>query len=437
MPGTRELAIMALYEIWQKGEKPKNIIEYLSESLDNRDRAFLMELVYGVLRYRDTLDTALKEFLKKPSRLSTSTLNNLRLGTYQILFMRVPEWAAVNEAVEMEKKKGRPELVNAVLRNILRNIDKIKSGWVRMREKRTIKYIAVLTSHPQWLIKRFVERFGEEEALELAEANNRIPPLTLRVNTLKSKREHIINRLFEMGIRGEPTAFSPDGIKLNGFRVYRELSLLKGYILVQDEASQLIAYLLDPQPGERILDACSAPGGKVTHIAQLMQDRGEIIAIDNDDSRLQRLKENILNFGLSSIKVVKADLTDYKTERAFDKILLDAPCSSVGVIRRNPDIKYRHTAKDLVRFKAKQLKLLHSVSRLLKPEGILVYSVCSTEAEEGEDVIKEFLSDSTDFYIIETAPRHLNKFIEKGVFRTYPHRDDMDGFFGVKLCKRA
>lgn len=437
MPDTRELAVTALYEIWQKEKKPKNALEYLSESLKSRDRAFLMEIVYGVLRYRDLLDWTLKAFLKKPSGLSIRTLNNLRVGAFQILFMRVPEWAAVNAAVEMEKKSGRPELVNAVLRNLLRNVDTIKSKWAAMKEEKALEYIATLTSHPQWLIKRFVERFGENEALELAEANNRIPPLTLRVNTLRSKREHIINRLSDMDIRGEATTFSPDGIKLNGFSAYKELSFLKGYIFAQDEAAQLITYLLEPKPGERILDVCAAPGGKTTHIAQLMNDTGEIIAIDNEEKRIKKLRENISAMGVSSVNVIKADIAEYETERAFDRILLDAPCSSLGVIRRNPDVKYRHTAGGLLRFKAKQIKLLHTLSRFLRPGGILVYSVCSTEQEEGEEVIKEFLNDSRDFNIIDTTLPFIKGFIKNGFFRTYPHRNDMDGFFGVKLCRIA
>lgn len=437
MQTTRELALKALHEIWQGGTKPKDVLEDLSESLDKRDRAFLMELVYGVVRFRDTLDWALEDFLKKPSGLGQDTLNNLRLAAYQMLFMRVPHWAAVNEAVEMEKKKGRPELVNAVLRNVLRNLDSLLERLRDTKADKTVKYIATLTSHPRWLIKRWVKRFGEDVTMELAEANNRIPPLTLRVNTLKGMKQQVINELSKIGIEGEPTTYSPVGIKLKGFHIYKEIFFLKGLIMVQDEASQLISYLLDPRPGERILDACAAPGGKATHIAQLMQDSGEVVAVEFDRKRMERLRENIGHLGLSSIKVVQTDILEYSAKEPFDRILLDAPCSALGVIRRNPDVKYRHKPQDLLRFKANQINTLRHVSKFLKPGGIMVYSVCSTEPEEGEEVIKEFLKESGDFYIIDTALPFLKGLIKDGFLRTYPHMHDMDGFFGVRLCRKA
>ncbi|HAM49236.1 MAG TPA: 16S rRNA (cytosine(967)-C(5))-methyltransferase RsmB [Nitrospiraceae bacterium] len=434
---TRELALVALLEIWQRGKKPKDVLENLYPQIDKRERSFLMELVYGVLRHRDTLDWILKAFLKRPSGLWSQTINNLRLAVYQLFFMRVPEWAVVNEAVDLEKRRGRPELVNGVLRNMLRNRETIESRLNRLKEGKDPLHISLYTSHPQWLIKRWIRRFGEKEALELAGADNKIPPLTLRVNTLKAKRENIIQSFSDMGIHAEPTHFSPDGIKLRDFDAFKELSGT-GLVIVQDEASQLITYLLEPRPGERILDACAAPGGKTTHIAQLMEDRGEIVAVDSEEERIQRLMTNISTLALASVNVVHTDIREYFVNEHFDRILLDAPCSSMGVIRRNPDIKYRYTAKDLSRFAAKQVGLLRSISRLLKPGCTMVYSVCSTEPEEGEEVIKEFLKDSKEFYIIDKAPVSFVKgFMNNGFFRTYPHKNDLDGFFAVRLCRRA
>lgn len=439
MPTARESALATLLDVWQKGIKPKEAIEHVSGPLDDRDRSFLMELVYGVLRYRDTLDWALRDFLKKPSGLSDRTLNNLRLAAYQILFMRVPEWAAVNEAVEVEKQKGRPELVNAVLRNLLRRPPSERIDLAGVKKKGAAAYISRLTSHPEWLVRRWIRRFGEGEASELAEANNRIPPLTLRVNTLKSTRDRMIGQLMDLGIHGEPTAFSPEGVKLRDFHLLKEFSGFRDSLIVQDEASQLITYLLEPRPGERILDACAAPGGKATHIAQMMGDKGEVIAVDKDGQRITKLRENVSNMDLNSVKIVQGDVGKfYKTAvHSFDRVLLDAPCSSLGVIRRNPDIKYRHRSEDMKSFKVKQAGLLRSVSELLRPGGTLVYSVCSTEPDEGEEVIKEFLKDSEDFYIIETVLPFLKGFMKAGFFRTYPHTNDMDGFFGVRLCKRV
>ncbi len=439
MPTTRELALTSLYEVLENGKKPKEVIDEASASLDDRERSFLMELVYGVLRHRDTLDWCLKDFLRRPAKLSVDSRNNLRLASYQILFTRVPEWAAVNEAVEMEKRTGRPEVINAVLRNLLRRPESERTNIETLKKGGPTSYISVLTSHPEWLIKKWLKRFGEAGTLELAKANNAIPPLTIRVNSLRSSREQTLRELYKLGIHGEPTSVSPDGIKLKDFQLLKELQSLRGSLVVQDEAAQLIAYLMDPQPGERVLDACAAPGGKTTHIAQLMHDSGEIVAVDSDEKRIARLKENVANSALKSVKIVKGDVTVIAKAggAAFDRILLDAPCSAIGVIRRNPDIKYKHTRKDILRFKSGQIEMLRSVSQLLRPGGVLVYSVCSTEPEEGEEVVERFLNDSRDFYIINAVHPFLGPFMKDRFFRTYPHISDMDGFFGARLCRKV
>jgi 16S rRNA (cytosine967-C5)-methyltransferase len=308
-----------------------------------------------------------------------------------------------------------------------------------VKKKGAVPYIALLTSHPSWLIKRWVKRFGEEEARELAEANNRIPPLTIRVNTLCSTREQLLERFSLRGIAGEPSQFSPDGIRLKGSSTVKEYLDLKDSFVVQDEAAQLITYLLGPKPGERILDACASPGGKTTHIAQMMKDRGEILAVEIDEGRIPQLQENIFNLAMNSITLLHRDFRELERSRAgfFDRILLDAPCSALGVIRRNPDIKYRRRPHDVREFMKKQLDMLRTAANMLKPGGSIVYSVCSTEPEEGEEVVKEFLKDSEDFYIIDTTIPFLKDFMREGLFRTYPHIHDMDGFFGVKLCKRV
>jgi len=467
MVSVRKAALSALEAVWTKDKKPKEALERPSEDLSRRDRAFLMELTYGVLRYRDTLDWLMKGFLRNPSKLRPATVNNLRLGLYQILYMRVPEWAAVNESVAIERKS--PGLVNAVLRNVIRESERLKQALNEMEktasspetpEAKRASSIATLTSHPLWLIKRWIKRLGPEEALALAEANNRIPPLTLRVNTLKTARDEVIKLLAGIGIEGEPTRHSPSGITLKGQVAFGELSALSGLITAQDEAGQLIGHMLDPRPGERILDACAAPGGKTTHIAELMGDniagapcpfswqavpaagarspKGEVVAVDISEKRLVSLRENISRLGLSSVRVLKGDAfaLRWKDTGVFDGILLDAPCSATGVIRRNPDVKYRHSAGDLIGFRKKQLGLLRSVSTQVKPGGRLLYSTCSTEPEEGEDVLGRFLKQTDDFYIIESEMPFIKRFLKDGVFRTYPHRDGMDGFFGVMLCRR-
>jgi 16S rRNA (cytosine967-C5)-methyltransferase len=439
MNNVRLLAIGSLIDIFLRGTKPKISLESRAASLEKRDRAFLMEIVYGVLRQRDTLDWILNHFLKKPSKLGTFTLNNLRVAVYQVFFMRVPDWAVVNEAVEIEKESsagelhGRPPLVNAVIRNVLRHKERFHPP---VAFDDPVTGIAVNTSHPRWLAKRWVARFGEEEAALLAAANNEVAPMTIRVNTLRISREELLSLLADHGIDAVPTLFSPDGITLKERRTYEDLAFARGLFLVQDEASQLISLLLAPRAGERVLDACAAPGGKTTHIAQLMQDRGEIVAVEKDPARVARLRENIETLGIRSVTVVNSDVMELKDSVSFDRILLDAPCSATGVIRRNPDVKYRRKLADFAAFRSRQAELLRSLSSLLTEKGRLVYAVCSIEPEEGEAVVTDFLKSAGDFRIIEADAAPAGNFLDKGFFRTYPHKHNMDGFFGVSLCRK-
>lgn len=442
MSDARLLAIKALLDIFRRGKRPKKSLENIASSLDRRDRSFHMEIVYGVLRFRNTIDWILGHFLKDPSNLDAFTLNNLRIAVYQIFFMRVPDWAVVNESVEIEKDKTIPDaprrkapLVNAVLRNILRQKEKFVPP-IKLDDP--VEDMTTNTSHPKWLIKRWVERFGKDDALLLATANNEIRPFSLRANTLKISRDELIEKLIGNGVAGEPTRFSPDGVLLKEMHTYSDLDFIHGLFAVQDEASQLITYLLDPKPGERVLDTCAAPGGKTSHIAQIMQAKGEIIAIEKDPKRIVSLEENLNMLGLGNVKIINADLNNMTVQDigTFNKVLVDAPCSSIGVIRKNPDIKYKCTVSDLSNNRTRQLELLKTASGFLAKEGRLVYSVCSTEPEEGEEVVREFLKTAADFRIIEDVQAEfLHPFMEKGEFRTYPHKYNMDGFFGVALCR--
>jgi 16S rRNA (cytosine967-C5)-methyltransferase len=432
MTTTRQLAVLILNKILNKGIKIKEAMSEVSSALDKQDRSFLMEIVFGVLRYRNYLDWMLKDFLRRPSGLSPYTINNFRVALYQILFMRVPEWAVVNEAVNIEKIEKK-RLVNAVLRNFIRNKEKIK-----LPQEKTVNYIAIKTSHPKWLIKRWIDRFGFEEALLLAEANNKIPPIILRADN-SEKREEIIKDFSERGIEAYPTKYSPAGIVLNEFFISLEEDIRKYNLYVQDEASQLVTYLLNPLSDEKILDACAAPGGKTTHIANLMGDKGEIIALESEEKRIRLLRENIERFNYKSIKILFSDIRNVKNLGPFDKILVDAPCSAIGVIRRNPDVKYKHKKNDLRRYKATQLDILYASSLFLKAGGSMVYSVCSTELEEGEEVVETFLKKNPNFYTIEGDYDFLEpfKYVYKGmiIYRTFLHKHNMDGFFMARLKK--
>lgn len=434
MRNIRELVLGILNDVLSGRSKSREALEAASGGLDARDRSFVMEATYGVIRNRDRLDWAVDRFLKKPSAIRGRTRNNLRLGAYQIFHMRVPDWAVVNEAVTLEVRHH--PLVNAVLRNIIRNKEEINAEFRVMRSlaadetaavAETASAMAALTSHPKWLVRRWTKRFGACKALALCEANNRIPPLTLRTNTLRTTRESLLAELRKAGLSFEPTKFSQEGLKHAGTLPIGDIKEFLDRAYVQDEAAQLISHLLGPKPGERILDACAAPGGKTTHIAQLMKNRGEIVAVDISEKRLDTLKYNASALGISIIEPVQGDITSLGNLGIFDRVLVDAPCSSLGVIRRNPDAKYRHRAGDLLKFKGKQLAILGAASRFLKPGGTAVYCTCSTEPEEGEHVVGEFLKTSPDFINIDDVP------FGEEFMRTYPHDHDMDGFFGARL----
>ncbi len=434
MTKTRSLAVSSLIDILNHGARPKKSLEQVSQTLDRRDKAFLMEIVYGVMRNLFALDAIISSFIRNTKSLSDETVNNLRMAVYQILFMRVPGYAVVNESVEMEKPGGKPSLVNAVLRNLIRGKEKIA---LPLAYEDVVKDISINTSHQEWMVRRWIASLGRDEARLLAEANNHMPPLVLRTNTLRISRDELLRNLKQENIAAEASRFSPVGIVIGGETSYQDLSSFFGLFAVQDEASQLVSYLLDPKRGERILDACAAPGGKTTHIAQIMDDMGEIIAVEKDPQRILKLDENIRALTVQSAETIRADISELTGIGTFDRILLDAPCSSTGVIRRNPDVKYRHSLKDIVAFGKKQTELLKTVSSLLRRDGRLVYSVCSIEPEEGEQVIRDFLKTTDEFRIIEADQEFMKPFVNNGYFRTFPHKESMDGFFGVILCRKA
>jgi 16S rRNA (cytosine967-C5)-methyltransferase len=430
------MALRALGLIVVRGRKPKEVIEDLTEGMDHRDRAFVMEVVYGVLRHPDYLDYLLQHFLKRFSGVTLATLNNLRIGLYQAEFMRVPEWALVNEAAEMEKsRRGKVALVNGVLRNFLRQRPTIAMP----PENDPLRHISVTQSHPRWLVRRWIERFGPAGALSLARANNEVPPLTLRISA-EADRESILALLAAKDIEASAGRYSPTAVVFKDRCPLEELTGLLPYgSIVQDEASQLVGYLVDPQPGERVLDACAAPGGKTTHLAQLMGDRGEVVAVERDTSRIPRLRDNIGRLGISSVRIVAGDAGSLEAADHFDRILLDAPCSALGVIRRNPDVRYRHAEKDLARFGRSQLALLKSLCSRLRPGGSMVYSVCSTEPEEGEDVVREFVRCHPGFSVTEGTRDFLRPFLADAgtppFYRTFPHLHGTDGFFAARLIR--
>lgn len=430
----RRAAWKALIETEKNHSTLKSVLALHEAGLNERDQSLYRELIFGVYRHRSLLDWTLSKFIRKPlSSTPAAGLGALRLGTFQILFMdRVPHHAAVDESVEIAKKyAGMPvgRFVNAVLRNILRNLSDIQPPDPRTDP---IRNIPVRFSHPEWLISRWLDRFGVDETISLCEANNMIPRLSLRINSLSTNRDKFLSELEKANISAEASDLSPLGVILSPGTALGSLpdELWKDF-QVQDVAAQMITPLLGARPGERILDACAAPGGKTTHLAELMSDKGVILAVDKNQNKLALLNENAGRLSLSSIETRHGDLTRMKNLGFFDKILLDAPCSALGIIRRQPDVKWRRQESDLVRNSRVQGILLRTAAAHLKSGGTLLYAVCSNEPEEGEHVIRGFLEDSPLFRLENTGREHGAPY-----FETMPHRDGTDGFFAALLVRQ-
>ena len=405
------------------------------------DRGLLTELVYGTLRTQGRLDWIIGQLYRgKDAALETAVRNILRTGLYQLWFTdRIPPFAAVNEAVGIARdvSPASSGLVNAILRNALRKKDAIV--WPDMA-KTPEKSIAVLHSHPSWLVRRLLAQFGMEETIAICRANNTIPPLTLRVNSLKASREQALAALVKAGIAAEPTPFSTDGIILSspasGLR--ETVSYKEGLIRIQDEASQLIARLVAPERGERILDLCAGAGGKTLHLAALMENRGSITALDLHSERLRMLREEAGRLGASIVETRTGDAATpaESFRKIFDRVLLDAPCSGLGTLRRNPEIRWRLTASDLKKGMQNQKRLLKSAAEYVRPGGRLVYSVCTVTPEENEIVIGDFLRNHPDFKLIPPANLPPALIDTQGYFRTSPHLQGMDGFFAAVLTRK-
>jgi 16S rRNA (cytosine967-C5)-methyltransferase len=400
--------------------------------------------VFGVLRRQGTLDYILTGLLTQPLlRLEPEVLIFLRLGLYQLMYLdRIPESAAVNESVNLAKLTlpRASGLVNAVLRNYLRNKDSVTFPDPVAAPAASI---AARHSHPAWLVKLWFSQIGEAETELLAEASSRQPPLTLRTNTLVATRDGLLQTFAANGIAAAACRYSPHGIQLEGRHHIPGLpGFREGLFAVQDEASQMVAFLLDPQAGERVLDACAAPGGKATHLAQLMANQGELLAMDISGSKLPLIQETAQRLGISIIRTRAADLLQSGafTAAAFDRVLLDAPCSGLGVIRRNPEAKWRLTSDDITRLAAVQKNMLKNAARLLRPGGVLVYSTCSTTPQENEEVLSDFLSRHKDCVLENLQglfPEYGELFTEDGMFRAWPHRHGMDGFFAARIHKKG
>jgi len=428
--------------------------------LPRRDRALATELVYGTLRWQRRLDWILAPHSRRRlDRLDPWVRNLLRLTAYQLQFLdKVPRWAAVNDAVALAKrfpatsarafarpsphkagvaKPGGPpvdKFVNAVLRSLTRS-----GGNLPPLPSDSLEAAATRLAFPSWLVRRWAERLGLEEAERLMAALDERPPVTVRVNLLKCSRATLAARLAEEeDVASQPTAYAPDGLildhpgQLSRFKSFRE-----GWFTPQDEASMLVGRLLGPKPGESVADLCAAPGTKTTHLAQLMNDSGHLVAVDPHAARLKLVARAAARLGIRIVetRAGSAELVAAKEKERFDRVLVDAPCSNLGVLRRNPDAKWRRDEADLLRLQARQRAILEAGASMTRPGGVLVYATCSLEAEENEAVVEHFLAlhpewalDPPDAFPIPLDPQ--------GMLRCLPHRHGTDGFTAFRLWRQ-
>ena len=456
-PSARGIALSLLVES-EKSEEGVDVLldrALARHAFDGRDRALTVELTYGVLRRLATIDWRLEPVLDKPLlRLPIVVQMVLRLGAYQLLFLdRIPESAAVNESVNLTRAVastlGRDwsGLVNAVLRSLLRHP---RAPWPRMDEY-PAQALSVRYSVPIWLSSRWVERLGLAAAEAACEGVSVAPPMTLRVNQLVTTRDALLEKFAQAGMTAKPTTISPFGIMLeDGGPVPALPGFQEGAFYVEDEAAQLVPLLLDPRPGETVLDTCAAPGGKSTHLAELMQNKGTIYAVDRSGARLDLVRTNCRRLGIQNVVPIAGDIRELREwvpsmkqsaagQPLVDRILVDAPCSGLGVLRRHPEAKWRKDEQSLPRHQSLQWQILKAVAPCLRPGGVLVYSTCSTEPEENEDVIERFCRAHAEFQresVSSWLPSAAQEFVtEQGALSTVGNRFSMDGFYAARLRK--
>lgn len=390
------------------------------------DRALCHELVLGVLRWQLNLDKIVEHFSKRRiESLDPAVRIALRLGLYQLRFLtRIPASAAVNESVNLvrlARLSSATGFVNAVLRRAIREPDYDSATGV----SDPLERIAIKTSHPRWLIERWAESFGVENAEAFAQSNNIVPPTAFRVVRVRANETEVLSRLTSAGATVEPSQVAAGAWRVSGSTsLVRELSS-EGQIYLQDEASQRVAEILEVQSGERVLDLCAAPGGKTTLMADRAADNALIVAADRSATRMDTIIVSTNLHGLKSIKPLLLDAGETLpfASNAFDKVLLDAPCSGTGTLRRNPEIRWRLSEDDIRAFAETQKRFLENAAEVVKPGGRLVYSTCSVERDENEEVIEEFLVRNAQFTLVSTQ-------------RTWPQYEGADGFFIAALEKR-
>ncbi len=421
--------------------------ELKNDTLNDFDKALLNEISHGVIRWMRRLDWFLNGFYRgNYEKCLPEVRNAMRVALYQILFLnKIPYSAAVNEAVEFIKRihgEKHAGVVNGLLRTIIRTLENLV--WPT-REIDEVNYLGIIQSHPNWMVNRWIKRFGFDEAVKLCEENNKRPVMALRVNNIK-----ISTMDFEEYLKGKNLYYRKGNYLDNFFttktmsKIYTDDYFKQGFFSIQDESAGLAAKLLSPEKDELIIDVCSAPGGKTSYISEMMNNQGQIIAVDKYLSRIEVMQKNFERLGVKNAKVIHDDISDPRTADLkdlligkADKVLVDAPCSGLGVLSKKPDIKWKREPDDIVQLQKLQMEILENALKYLKPDGKIIYSTCTTETEENVDVIENFLNVHPEFSIENAAEFVPEKVVNKeGCIELFPHIHNTDGAFSARLGRR-
>ncbi len=442
----REAAYQALRAVSTRAaDLPHALARARTRLPDERDRALAGEIVAGTLRWQGAFDHVIAAFSGRPTaRLDPEVLDILRSSMFQLLHLdRVPAAAVVSDAVNMTRKAGKKSagpFVNALLRRVSRERHQLPLPPRPAGDEDpavALDYLSITLSHPRWLAARWLQRYGFAATEAWLQFNNRPAPLTIRANTLRITPAALGESLKEHGVAVDPGRFASDALVVRAGNPLLTPLADTGLFVVQDEASQVVASLVAAEPGERVLDACASPGGKTTAIAAAIGDRGLIIATDVRGRRVDLLATTVRLSGARSVRIVQADAAALPLAASFDWVLLDVPCSGLGTIRRDPDVRWRRSEADLPILAAAQLQMLMETARAVRPGGRLVYSTCSSEPEENEEVVARFLSGG-EFRPVpaQYLPARMQSLVDAaGHLRTYPFRDGLEAFFGAVLAK--
>jgi len=457
----RELALRTLM-LMEKRQAFSNIA--LSRALaetgtgEGAEAALATELLYGVLRWMGAIDYIIDRYSRYPvAKLTLPIRNILRLAVYQVYFLsRIPSYAAVDEAVRAAKRyghRGTVGLVNAVLRRLPPDMD--DNEWPD-RQAEPVAYLSTRQSHPAWMVERWISAYGFEGALSICRANNEHPPLTLRTNVLRTAPDKLRCSLAEKGYHVADGRLFPEALNLaEGIGLWSTPEYAEGLFQPQDEASMCVAHALSPLPGQSVLDLCSAPGGKSTHVAEMMADTGHVLSVDINAARLGLVRANAVRLGIGIIDTLQLDAREFTRHVSdlFDAVMVDAPCTGTGVLRRKPEIKWRLVPEKLHELPELQTAILSEAARAVRPGGTLVYSTCSIEPEEGIEIIDDFLRTNAAYGLVDLSERlpsclHMDlspttnnrqpttasaleerRSIPAGILRLLPGEHGTDGFF--------